>query len=327
MDLPGAVRFGAQVQSPLDSLKQLPVNDSLMGALHPNPLFFGHVNQSLGLVAHLFPPSLEHNPGIHLVAEDAPDGGLVPQTVAVGHRVTAGPAVFRLVAGGIWDALVIEQFGDLLLAVALQGPSEDLPNHLGSLRLNNEMVVILRVFLIAVDGKSADVPPLPPLHVKNHADIFGQVLQIPLVDQAVDLPGLFVALYLRVGIVGYGDEPDAPDGKQAVDVFLHQLHIPGKAGLAFAEDNLKLFLLGRLNHPVEVGPQAVGAGVVLVAVDVVDVPPPLHCVRNKQGFLILDALGFRFVFVLVFFAQPGINRTKDRLHLPGRHPYSTAEYP
>ena len=115
--------------------------------------------------------------------------------------------------------------------------------------------------------------------------------------------------------------------KQAVDVFLHQLHIPGKAGLAFAEDNLKLFLLGRLNHPVEVGPQAVGAGVVLVTVDVVDVPPPLHCVRNKQGFLILDALGFRFVFVLVFFAQPGINRTKDRLHLPGRHPYSTAEYP
>jgi len=181
--------------------------------------------------------------------------------------------------------------------------------------------------LIAVDGKSADVPPLPPLHVKNHADIFGQVLQIPLVDQAVDLPGLFVALYLRVGIVGYGDEPDAPDGKQAVDVFLHQLHIPGKAGLAFAEDNLKLFLLGRLNHPVEVRPQAVGAGVVLVTVDVVDVPPPLHCVRNKQGFLILDALGFRFVFVLVFFAQPGINRTKDSLHLPGRHPYSTAEYP
>ena len=235
--------------------------------------------------------------------------------------------MFRLVAGGIWDALVIEQFGDLLLAVALQGPSEDLPNHLGSLRLNNEMVVILRVFLIAVDGKSADVPPLPPLHVKNHADIFGQVLQIPLVDQAVDLPGLFVALYLRVGIVGHGDEADAPDGKQAVDVFLHQLHIPGKAGLAFAEDNLKLFLLGRLNHPVEVGPQAVGAGVVLVTVDVVDVPPPLHCVRNKQGFLILDALGFRFVFVLVFFAQPGINRTKDRLHLPGRHPYSTAEYP
>ena len=76
------------------------------------------------------------------------------------------------------------------------------------------MVVILRVFLIAVDGKSADVPPLPPLHVKNHADIFGQVLQIPLVDQAVDLPGLFVALYLRVGIVGYGDEPDAQMGNR-----------------------------------------------------------------------------------------------------------------
>ena len=97
-----------------------------MGALHPKPLFSGHVNQSLGLVAHLFPPPLEPDPGIHLVAEDAPDGGLVPQTMAVGHRVTADPTVFHLVAGGIWDAPVIEQFGDLLLAVALQGPLEDL---------------------------------------------------------------------------------------------------------------------------------------------------------------------------------------------------------
>ena len=112
-----------------------------------------------------------------------------------------------------------------------------------------------------------------------------------------------------------------------MDVLLYQFHVPGESGLALAQDDLEFLLPGRLNHPVEVRPQAVSARVVLVAVDVVDVPPPLHCVRNKQGFLILDALGFRFVFVLVFFAQPGINRTKDRLHLPGRHPYSTAEYP
>ena len=189
------------------------------------------------------------------------------------------------------------------------------------------MVVILRVLLIAVDGESPDVLSLPPLHVKDQADIFGQVLQVPLVDQAVDLPSFFVALDFGVGIVGHSDKPDAPDGEQTVDVLLHQLHIPSEPGLGLAENDLELFLLGRFDHPVEVRPQAVGAGVVLVTVDVVDVPPPLHRVVDQQGFLVLDALGFRFVFVLVFFAQPGINRTKDRLHLPGRHPYSTAEYP
>ena len=177
------------------------------------------------------------------------------------------------------------------------------------------MVVILRVFLIAVDGKSADVPPLPPLHVKDHADVFRQVLQIPLVYKSVDLAGFFVAFYLRVGVVGHGDEPYAPKGKQAMDVLLHQFHVPGEPGLALAEDDLKLLLLGRLDHPVEVRPQAVGTGVVLVAVDMVDVPSPLHGVVDQQGLLVLDTLGFLLLFVFVLLTQSCIDRTKNMSHL------------
>ena len=115
------------------------------------------------------------------------------------------------------------------------------------------MVFVRRVFLVAVDGETADVLALPPLQVEHHADVFGQVLQIPLVHQAVNLPGLFVALHLGVGVVRHGDEPDAPDGEQAVDVLLHQLHVPGEPGLGFAQDDLELLLLGGLNHAVEVG--------------------------------------------------------------------------
>ncbi len=74
----------------------------------------------------------------------------------------------------------------------------------------------------------------------------------------------FVALDLRVGVVGHGDETDSPDEKQAVDVLLHQFHVPGKPGLALAEEDLKLLFLGRPDHPVEVRPQAVGPRVVLI---------------------------------------------------------------
>ena len=67
-----------------------------------------------------------------------------------------------------------------------------------------------------------------------------------------------------------------------MNVLLHQLHVTGKTGLALAENDLKLLLLGRFDHLVEVRPQAVGAGIILVAVDVVDVPAALHGVADQQ---------------------------------------------
>ena len=229
--------------------------------------------------------------------------------------MVAAPASLRLVTGGVDDSPTVQQKRDALLSMALQRPLKDLPHYSRRFRLDDEMILVSRVLLITVYGKSADVLPLPPLHVKNHADVLGQVFQVPLVDQAVDLPGLLVPLHLCVGVVGHSDESDAPDGKQTVDVLLYQLHVPGEPGLALAEEDLKLLLLGCLDHPAEVRPQAVSAGVVLVAVDVIDVPAPLHRIVDQQGFLVLDTLGFRFVLVFVLLTQPCIDCTKDMLHL------------
>ena len=60
--------------------------------------------------------------------------------------------------------------------MALHRPPKDLPHYLRRFRLNNEVIFVLRVLLIAVNGKSADVLPLPPFHVENHADVLGKVL-------------------------------------------------------------------------------------------------------------------------------------------------------
>lgn len=90
--------------------------------------------------------------------------------------MVAAPAAFRLVPGGIDDSPAVEHKCDVLLAVALQRPLKDLPHHFRRFRLDNKMVFVLRVLLIAVNGKSADVLPLPPLHVENHAYVLGKVL-------------------------------------------------------------------------------------------------------------------------------------------------------
>ena len=303
MGFSGTVGLGAQLQASLYRAEGLPVNDGLMGPLYPIPLIFGNREHRLGFVARLFPSALEHHPCVHLVVEHPPDGGLVPEAILVGARGTSGPPPLQLIPGRVRDAPVVEHPGDLLFPAALQGPLEYLTHHLSGLRFHNQMIVVFRVLLIAVDGERSDILPLPPLQVKDHADVFRQVLQIPLVHQAVDLPSLFGALHLRINVVRHRNKADAPDGEQAMDVLFHQLHIPGEPGLALAEENLELFLPGRPDHPVEVGPQAVGPGIILVAVDVVDIPATLHSVAHQQRFLILDTLGLCFVFVLILFAQ------------------------
>ena len=100
-----------------------------------------------------------------------------------------------------------------------------------------------------------------------------------------------------------------------MDVLLNQFHIPGKPGLALAQDDLELFLFGGFDHTVEVRALTVYAGIVLVAKNRVDVPPVVDGIAGQQRLLVLDALGFRLLFVLVLLAQSCIDRTKDLLHL------------
>ena len=74
---------------------------------------------------------------------------------------------------------------------------------------------------------------------------------------------------------------------------------------------MELLLLGRLDHSIEVRPQTVGAGVVLIAVDMVDIPAALYGVVDQQRLLVLDALGFGLLLIFVLLTQSCINRAKD----------------
>lgn len=87
-----------------------------------------------------------------------------------------------LVAGRVGDAAFVQHMGDVLFAMTLQGPMEYLADYLSGFGIDDDTVFICRVLFVAVDGKSADVLPLPALQVEDHADVFRKVLQIPLVD-------------------------------------------------------------------------------------------------------------------------------------------------
>ena len=113
-----------------------------------------------------------------------------------------------------------------------------------------------------------------------------------------------------------------------MDVLLNQFHIPGKPGLALAQDDLELFLFGGFDHTVEVRALTVYAGVVLVAKNRVDIPAVVDGVAGQQGLLVLDAFRLGLLLVFILLTQSCIDRAKDLLHLlkgVTAHCYDTAE--
>ena len=99
-----------------------------------------------------------------------------------------------------------------------------------------------------------------------------------------------------------------------MDVLFYQLHVPGKAGLGFAEDDMELLLLRRSQHPVKIRAKPVGSGVILVAIGGVDIPAMVSGIVGQQGFLVLDTLGFGLMPVFILLTQAYINRTENLLH-------------
>ena len=66
-----------------------------------------------------------------------------------------------------------------------------------------------------------------------------------------------------------------------MDILFHQLHIAGESSLRFAQDDLKFFLFCSLDHPIKVRAKTVRAGVILITVELIDVPAPLYGIVNQ----------------------------------------------
>lgn len=61
------------------------------------------------------------------------------------------------------------------------------PYHLSRFRVDDKLSLGVRGFAVPIQCKGADEQPLSAFVVQHGADIVGQVLQIPLVDQPIDL--------------------------------------------------------------------------------------------------------------------------------------------
>ena len=75
--------------------------------------------------------------------------------------------------------------------------------------------------------------------------------------------------------------------------------ITAQTGKVFGDDHIDLFCFNVANHPLKTGPVKAGAAPAVVYVGIVDVQPVLLHKLPQQRFLVLDALGWPFVFILL----------------------------
>ena len=161
------------------------------------------------------------------------------------------------------------------------------------------MVLVRRVFLIPIQSGRTDKFSFPAFVGQYGTDVIGQILQIPLIDKAIDLAAFFVRLVRSVHMVHDGNEANAPFNKFPMQIFFHQFHITRKARLCFCQNDIKFVLAGRFNHPVESRTGAVNARIILIAVDLINIVSLFDRIMDQHGFLVLDAL--RFSPTSVFF--------------------------
>jgi len=269
------------------------IDDGRVCVADDNPVVWRHGDGFLAFVAELALTALHHVPQIHLVGQDFADGvggpDAVRQAVLPCVRRVVGKVSCGFVCGGGGDAAMCQACGDFGATIALQVQAENLTNNCGGFFVDGQFVSVLRVLDIAKAGKTAQILAVQHFGAENGADVLGQVLTVPFVDEAVDLACLFAALHACVHMVNHADEADAPQHELMMQVSFDKLHVARKAGLVFAKDDVELPRLCVLQERIESGAVAVEALAVVIAVDFMDCPVVLDGVFHEQELLVLDA--------------------------------------
>ena len=129
-------------------------------------------------------PPLFHIPDVHLILQDTVDGGICPvgsglQPVVVAIFFAGEP----LVLTGAGDALLVQLLGNTDLTHSIFKQGEDAPYHLRRRRVDDQPVVILRVFAVAVAGECSDELTPLLLGVEGTLNFPGNVTGILGVEQ------------------------------------------------------------------------------------------------------------------------------------------------
>ena len=154
--------------------------------------------------------------------------------------------------------------------------------------------------LVPVHGLAADELPLPLLIPLDALDLLGDVLRVHVVHDGTEW-GDVVGGRVHAGInaVQQGDIPHPVFWEVPLHIVAGHDVITAQTGKIFGDDHIDLFCFNIANHPLEAGTIKAGAAPSVIYISVEDGQSVLLNKLPQQRFLVLDTLGWSFVFILL----------------------------
>ena len=195
-----------------------------MGVLEDQPIFLGIHHGVFILIGLLVGTEIHSMPHILRLGENLPNDVAAP-VIRVGELLLAFPdtlVLFAKVDRRRVDLVIEQDAGDVVGAFALNGQLEDTPHHGSRFLVDQPVVFVLRVFLIAVDGTVGGWLAGFPLDPNGGFLLAAQVTKIPFVHDVEEGRKLVAVLVITVHAVGNGNK---------VDAMLPEEYLRVKAGL------------------------------------------------------------------------------------------------
>ena len=277
-------------------LKGLQVHQRLVGTLHHHPVGRVLLQALLRLVTDLHAAPLHHVADVGLVLEHVGDPLAAPQA-----GVGAGSYHRKIGIGGrSGHPLLVEEGGDIPAAHTGEGQGENPPHDRGYFFVNDDLVFLRGVHLVAIHRLAADELSLPLLIPLDRFDLLGDILGVHVVHdgpEGRDVVG--GGVHAGVDAVQQGDVPHPVLREVPLHVVAGQDVVPAQSGEVLGDDHVDLLGLDVGNHPLEGRPVKTGAAPAVVYIGVIDAQPVLLDKLTQQGFLVLDALGWFLALILL----------------------------
>ena len=159
-----------------------------MSSFHPIPLLLRTRLILLCFIRNTAVFPLHHIAYVHFVFQHIRNGVIFPQgadfLLCRRFDDSFSPFIFR----GIGNTSVIEHSGNGRFPISLGKQRKNFPHNLRRLLINDEVPLSFWVFLIPIQCRSANMKSIFPPIPQNAPNIIGHILQIPFVDQTIDLP-------------------------------------------------------------------------------------------------------------------------------------------
>ena len=195
------------------------------------------------------------------------DGGICPvgsglQPVVVAIFFAGEP----LVLTGAGDALLVQLLGNTDLTHSIFKQGEDAPYHLRRRRVDDQPVVILRVFAVAVAGECSDELTPLLLGVEGTLNFPGNVTGILGVEQILQRHHHVVGAAVTVDVIRDGDEPHAVLRQPALQIAACFDVVTAETGQILYQYAADTPAFHVPQHPLKGGALEIRAGIAIIGI-------------------------------------------------------------